>query len=239
VSAGKLRTGHEDRLDEARERLAAAEDAVRDDDEIRVDLPATRVPSGRGVLTLRGVEVRYGARADLLVRGPERIALTGRNGAGKTTLLRTIVGLIPAVSGEVKVGVPAAVVRGAAVLPWRVARGQPRRAVPPRDRPYALAAPGRGAGRDRSAVAVRPVRPRSLTGNAALSGPVSLATETPLKPQAAGSVSRRRHDGVSRRRHDADRSALSDRCEWPRQWAFSWNPDPRYPPGAGGVAWTW
>src|SRR5215472_13468588 len=107
VSAGKLRTGHEDRLGEARERLAAAEDAVRDDDEIRIDLPATAVPSGRGVLALSGVEVRYGARADLLVRGPERMALTGRNGAGKTTLLRTIAGLIPAVAGEVKVTVPA------------------------------------------------------------------------------------------------------------------------------------
>jgi ATPase subunit of ABC transporter with duplicated ATPase domains len=106
VSAGKLRTGHEERLDEARERLTAAEEAVRDDDEIRIDLPATAVPSGRGVLALHAVEIRYGARADLLVRGPERIALTGQNGAGKTTLLRTIAGLIPAVAGKVKVSVP-------------------------------------------------------------------------------------------------------------------------------------
>ncbi len=106
VSAGKLRTGHEERLDEARERLAAAEEAVRDDDEIRIDLPATAVPSGRGVLALHAVKVRYGARAELLVRGPERMALTGRNGSGKTTLLRTIAGLIPAVSGEVKLSVP-------------------------------------------------------------------------------------------------------------------------------------
>jgi ATPase subunit of ABC transporter with duplicated ATPase domains len=106
VSAGKLRTGHEERLGEARERLAAAGEAVRDDDEIRIELPATAVPSGRGVLALTGVEVRYGARADLLVRGPTRIALTGRNGAGKTTLLRTIAGLIPAVAGEVRLSVP-------------------------------------------------------------------------------------------------------------------------------------
>ncbi len=106
VSAGKLRTGHVDRMDEAKERLAAAADAVRDDDEIRIDLPATQVPSGRAVLALHEVEVRYGARAELLVRGPERVALTGRNGAGKTTLLRTIAGQIPAVAGEVKVGVP-------------------------------------------------------------------------------------------------------------------------------------
>jgi len=106
VSAGKLRTGHVDRLDEAKERLAAAEEAVRDDDEIRIDLPTTAVPSGRGVLALRAVEVRYGARAEVLVRGPERIALVGPNGAGKTTLLRTITREIPAVSGEVKVSVP-------------------------------------------------------------------------------------------------------------------------------------
>jgi ATPase subunit of ABC transporter with duplicated ATPase domains len=106
VSAGKLRTGHVDRLDEAKERLSAAEEAVRDDDEIRIDLPATAVPSGRGVLVLRAVEVRYGARAEVLVRGPERIALVGPNGAGKTTLLRTVAGEIPAVSGEVKVSVP-------------------------------------------------------------------------------------------------------------------------------------
>src|SRR6185437_15520452 len=31
--------------------------------------------------------------AELIVRGPERIALTGPNGAGKTTLLRAIAGL--------------------------------------------------------------------------------------------------------------------------------------------------
>jgi ATPase subunit of ABC transporter with duplicated ATPase domains len=107
VSAGKLRNTQIERLDAATKRLAEAEEAVRDDDEIRIGLPATAVPSGRGVLALHGVEVRYGARADLLVRGPERMALTGRNGAGKTTLLRTIVGQIPAVAGEVKVSVPA------------------------------------------------------------------------------------------------------------------------------------
>ena len=33
------------------------------------------------------------ALADLILRGPERIALTGPNGAGKTTLLRAIAGL--------------------------------------------------------------------------------------------------------------------------------------------------
>ena len=106
VSAGKLRGTQLDRLDEASKRLAEAEEAVRDDGEIRIDLPATAVPAGRTVLTLSALELRYGARAELIVRGPERIALTGRNGAGKTTLLRTITGEIPPVSGEVKLAVP-------------------------------------------------------------------------------------------------------------------------------------
>jgi ATPase subunit of ABC transporter with duplicated ATPase domains len=107
VSAGKFRNTQADRLDEASKRLAAAEEAVRDDSEIRIDLPKTAVPAGRGVLTLSALDIRYGARAEAIVRGPERIALVGRNGAGKTTLLRTIVGEIAPVSGEVKLAVPA------------------------------------------------------------------------------------------------------------------------------------
>jgi ATPase subunit of ABC transporter with duplicated ATPase domains len=107
VSAGKLRNTHIERLDDARKRLDAAEETVRDDSKIRIDVPETAVPAGRTVLTLSGLEVRYGARADLAVRGPERIALTGRNGAGKTTLLRTVAGEIAPVRGEVRLAVPA------------------------------------------------------------------------------------------------------------------------------------
>ncbi|MFF9092320.1 ABC-F family ATP-binding cassette domain-containing protein [Streptomyces sp. NPDC014802] len=107
-SAGKHRILHEERLAEARERLDDAAEAVRDDDEIRVDLPYTAVPAGRGVLTLRDLEIAHGARVgggfDLF--GPERIALIGRNGAGKTTLLRTIAGELAPVAGEATVHVP-------------------------------------------------------------------------------------------------------------------------------------
>jgi len=106
VSAAKLRGTQLDRLDDAAKRLAAAEEAVRDDSEIRIDMPETAVPAGRTVLTLSGVRLRYGARAELTVRGPERIAVTGRNGAGKTTLLRTIAGEIPPAAGEARVAVP-------------------------------------------------------------------------------------------------------------------------------------
>ncbi|MGP4052745.1 ABC-F family ATP-binding cassette domain-containing protein [Streptomyces sp. 2A115] len=107
-SAGKHRIMHEEKLAEAKERLDEAVDAVRDDDEIRVDLPYTAVPTGREVLTLLDLELAYGASVagSFDLRGPERVALIGRNGAGKTTLLRTIAGELDAVSGEALAHVP-------------------------------------------------------------------------------------------------------------------------------------
>ncbi|WP_371526167.1 ATP-binding cassette domain-containing protein [Streptomyces sp. NBC_01283] len=108
VSAGKHRIMHEEKLSEAKERLDDAVEAVRDDDEIRVDLPHTAVPPGRTVLTLSNLSLRYGARVqgEFELRGPERVALVGRNGAGKTTLLRTIAGELAAVEGEALAHVP-------------------------------------------------------------------------------------------------------------------------------------
>ncbi|QCD59497.1 ABC-F family ATP-binding cassette domain-containing protein [Streptomyces hawaiiensis] len=107
-SAGKHRIMHEEKLAEARERLDEAVEAVRDDDEIRVDLPYTAVPPGRTVLTLQDLGLPYGARVEggFELRGPERVALIGRNGAGKTTLLRTITGELAPESGEVRAHVP-------------------------------------------------------------------------------------------------------------------------------------
>jgi ATPase subunit of ABC transporter with duplicated ATPase domains len=84
-SAGRFRGVQADRLEAARAALADAEQAIRDDDRIRVDLPATAVPAGRIVVQVGG----------LVVRGPERIALVGDNGSGKTTLLEAIAGHRP------------------------------------------------------------------------------------------------------------------------------------------------
>jgi ATPase subunit of ABC transporter with duplicated ATPase domains len=117
-TAGRSRGLHAGRLEAARGRLDEAEQAVRDDAEIRVDLPGTAVPAGRTVLTVTGLDgTRWhpaspapgtpaapptppaldappvSTLAELTVRGPERIALTGPNGAGKTTLLRAVAGL--------------------------------------------------------------------------------------------------------------------------------------------------
>ena len=115
-SAGRSRELHAERLQAARGRLDEAEHAVRDDAEIRVDLPGTAVPAGRTVLTVTGLSGPHwhpaartvltltGTLADLLVRGPERIALTGPNGGGKTTLLRAIAGQAPLPGVGVRLG---------------------------------------------------------------------------------------------------------------------------------------
>ncbi|MEO5875881.1 MAG: ABC-F family ATP-binding cassette domain-containing protein [Streptosporangiaceae bacterium] len=114
TSAGKHRNLHQDKLEEAREHLTDAERAVRDDAEIRIDLPETVVHPGRKVLALENVEV-LGHRVELEIRGPERIALVGPNGSGKTSLLRLIAGLPTTATGSVRVDV-----KGVRYLPQRL-----------------------------------------------------------------------------------------------------------------------
>ncbi|HEY0951652.1 ABC-F family ATP-binding cassette domain-containing protein [Nocardioides sp.] len=81
-SAAGLRGVHDARLADARERLTEAEGRLREDREIRVDLPGTEVPRGRVVLT--------GDR--IAISGPDRVGVVGPNGSGKTTLLHELVG---------------------------------------------------------------------------------------------------------------------------------------------------
>ncbi len=69
----------------ARAAVDAAGRALRDDDRIVVDLPDPDVPAGRRLAELRGADGR-----EIVVAGPERVALTGPNGAGKTTLLERL-----------------------------------------------------------------------------------------------------------------------------------------------------
>ena len=103
VSAGKLRRTHEADVAATRQALQTAREAVRDDPQIRVQLPETEVPAGRTVLVCEGVRQPWLAEpVDLDIRGPERIALLGPNGAGKTTLLRTIAGELEPVAGVIR-----------------------------------------------------------------------------------------------------------------------------------------
>jgi ATPase subunit of ABC transporter with duplicated ATPase domains len=130
-TAGRSREVHAERLQVARARLEEAEQAVRNDAVIRVELPGTAVPAGRTVLTVTGLAGAHwhpasavpaaepvpagepvpavdptqpGVLARLIVRGPERIALVGPNGSGKTTLLRAIAGLAGRPGVDVRLG---------------------------------------------------------------------------------------------------------------------------------------
>jgi ATPase subunit of ABC transporter with duplicated ATPase domains len=106
-AAGKSQQTHAARVTEAKARLDEAGRALREDQRIALELPRTSVPAGRTVFLGQGMQVRYGDRdvfagegADLMVRGPERIALTGPNGAGKSTLLRVVNGDLEPASGR-------------------------------------------------------------------------------------------------------------------------------------------
>lgn len=90
-SAGRSDDVHSRRVDGARLRLDEAERAVRDDDVLALDLPATEVPAGRVLFSEFGLRSAVFDGVSLDIRGPERIALTGPNGSGKSTLLRLVV----------------------------------------------------------------------------------------------------------------------------------------------------
>ncbi|GAA2086390.1 ABC-F family ATP-binding cassette domain-containing protein [Kitasatospora saccharophila] len=110
-SAGRSGQVHAARVDEARARLDEAGRAVREEQRLSLELPDTLVPAGRTLLHGEGLRAEPGgvpvfgpAGVDLIVRGPERIALTGANGAGKSTLLRLISGELPLSGGELRHG---------------------------------------------------------------------------------------------------------------------------------------
>lgn len=85
-TAGRLRVGYADDEAAALATKREAELRLRDDESIHVTLPDPDVPASRRIAT---VTVRG---RDVIVQGPERIAVTGDNGVGKSTLLEQLVG---------------------------------------------------------------------------------------------------------------------------------------------------
>ncbi len=76
--------------------------------QMKLDFGSTP-PSGKDVLVLKDLAVGYDGQPLLSglnqhVRSGARLALVGPNGAGKTTLLRTIIGWLPPVAGEFRLG---------------------------------------------------------------------------------------------------------------------------------------
>ncbi|MFJ9756633.1 ABC-F family ATP-binding cassette domain-containing protein [Streptomyces sp. NPDC101149] len=107
-SAGRSGQMHASRVTEARARLDEAGRALRDEQRITLDLPETDVPAGRTLFLGERMQAHRGERPlftdeglDLVIRGPERIALTGTNGSGKTTLLRLVHGELAPDGGRI------------------------------------------------------------------------------------------------------------------------------------------
>lgn len=79
-------------------------------DKIKVNLDADR--SGKKVLEVKGLSKSYDGRVlfepfDFTLIYGERVGIVGANGSGKTTLLKTMMDLVPADSGSVKIGASA------------------------------------------------------------------------------------------------------------------------------------
>ncbi len=86
VSAGKLRGELDAKVDAAQAAVDDRAARVRRDARIRIELPDPGVASGR-----RLAELRDGRGRQVVLQGPERVALTGPNGIGKTRLVETLV----------------------------------------------------------------------------------------------------------------------------------------------------
>ncbi|MGV8845528.1 ABC-F family ATP-binding cassette domain-containing protein [Tessaracoccus sp.] len=72
------------KVDHAREGVREAETALRDDDQIRVDIIDPQTAAGRRLAEL------VGTNQTVHLTGGRRVALVGDNGVGKTSLLRTL-----------------------------------------------------------------------------------------------------------------------------------------------------
>jgi len=96
-----------------RAKQAAVDKPIMARDKIKVNLDVDR--SGRKVLEVKALSKSYDGRVlfepfDFTLIYGERVGIVGANGSGKTTLLKTMMDMLPADSGSVKIG--ASVVAG-------------------------------------------------------------------------------------------------------------------------------
>ncbi|NEI68151.1 ATP-binding cassette domain-containing protein [Rhizobium lusitanum] len=93
----------------ALQEAAAAREKIEILQPLTVKLPTSGLPANRVVLRMDGISAGYEPERpilrdfDLVITGPERVAVTGPNGSGKTTLLALVSGVLKPWSGMVRV----------------------------------------------------------------------------------------------------------------------------------------
>ncbi|HSG47073.1 MAG TPA: ATP-binding cassette domain-containing protein, partial [Longimicrobiales bacterium] len=112
-TAGRLGAALGASVERADNRVSEAEARAAEAREIRMDVRPSGLPASRDVLALEGVGYYPpGASTPVLqgvslrIRGPERVAVTGRNGSGKSTLLRLVAGDLLPEEGAVRLTLP-------------------------------------------------------------------------------------------------------------------------------------
>jgi len=117
ATTGRLHDVGEERIAEAADRVAEVREKVDERDVLAAKLAPSGLHAKRLVLQMRNVRYTYPAAdapalddLSLVVRGPDRVAVTGPNGSGKTTLLRLAMGQIEPEAGLVRLSVEAAAV---------------------------------------------------------------------------------------------------------------------------------
>lgn len=106
----KLLIKEERLINQAEIQLQSAKEKIEVNEEIQVDLPATKVPNGKVILDIEDLNFAYVLDKNIIqnfslkMQGPERMTFAGDNGSGKTTLVKLILNQLQPHSGKIYIG---------------------------------------------------------------------------------------------------------------------------------------
>jgi ATPase subunit of ABC transporter with duplicated ATPase domains len=95
-------------MQQADTELQTAKEKVEILEKIKVDIPSTKVPTGKVILDIEEISFSYDRNLinhfSIKLVGPARVALVGNNGSGKTTLIKLLLKQLPPQSGKIFIG---------------------------------------------------------------------------------------------------------------------------------------